>query len=313
MLQIVNYSEKSIAVIGDTREIKDQLKQMGGSFNSRLSCGAGWIFSAKKRADVENLINGGAASAKAPVNEALKDMAVYVGTYHKYNCGSIAGKWLRLADYASKDEFLKACRAVHGDEADPELMFQGYEGIPSWMIGESFIDAEIWNLKPEKETGKQTAEQKRAYFEKCGCKGDLDYYAKQSALIVEVNGKCFDIPKPTIETKFCHPDEPEDEARAFYQYARTYDYFHRENMDGFEKTIKSLTEDEKHIVKSDYTGMWEMCWERQPGAELMDDKTRQALIKGYKQVAKDFEKCLQAWWKRYGAEKLYVWTYWDNR
>lgn len=313
MLQIVNYSEKSIAVIGDTKEYKEQLKQLGGSFNTRLSCGAGWIFSAKKRAEVENLINGGEVPAKAKANEALKDMAVYVGTYHKYNCGSIAGKWLKLADYASKDEFIKACRELHKDEADPELMFQDYENIPSWMIGESFIDAEIWNLKPEKDEGKQTAEQKRALLEKCGCKGDLDYWSKKTALIIEVGDKCFAIDKPSIETDFCHPDEPEDEARAFYQYASTYEYFHRENMRDLERAIKSLTEDEKHISKSNYTGMWEMCWERQPGAELMDDKTRQALIKGYKQVAKDFEKRLQAWWKRYGADKLHVWTYWADR
>lgn len=312
MLQIVNYSEKAIAVIGDTKEIKDQLKQLGGSFNSRLSCGVGWIFSAKKRAEVENLINGGEVPVKAKVNEALKDMAVYVGTYHKYNCGSIAGKWLKLADYANKDEFIKACRELHKDEADPELMFQDYENIPSWMIGESFIDAEIWNLKPEKDEGKQTAEQKRAYFEKCGYRGDIDYAVKNCAFIVEVEGKCFDIPKPSIDTKFCHPDEPEDDVREWRKAVRTYEYFRNENMNEFEKTIRSLAKDEKYIAKSNYTGMWEMCWERQPGAELTDDKTRQALIKGYKQVAKDFEKRLQAWWKRYGADKLHVWTYWQD-
>lgn len=29
MLQIINYSEKAVAVIGDTKEIKEQLKSMG--------------------------------------------------------------------------------------------------------------------------------------------------------------------------------------------------------------------------------------------------------------------------------------------
>ena len=46
-LQLVNYSEKAIALIGDTKAIKDLLKQLGGRFNSHLSCGAGWIFSKK--------------------------------------------------------------------------------------------------------------------------------------------------------------------------------------------------------------------------------------------------------------------------
>jgi len=51
-IQIVDYSEKAFAVIGDTKPIKDKLKSLGGSFNPRLSCGAGWIFSKKRLEDV---------------------------------------------------------------------------------------------------------------------------------------------------------------------------------------------------------------------------------------------------------------------
>lgn len=43
-IQIIQYSEKAIAVIGNTKPIKDTLKGLGGRFNFRLSCGAGWIF-----------------------------------------------------------------------------------------------------------------------------------------------------------------------------------------------------------------------------------------------------------------------------
>lgn len=66
--------------------------------------------------------------------------AVYVGTYHKYNCGSIFGKWFDLTDFDSKDAFYAACHALHADEADPEFMFQDWEGIPSAFAGESYID-----------------------------------------------------------------------------------------------------------------------------------------------------------------------------
>lgn len=55
-IRIVDYSEKSVAVIGDTKAIKDSLKKLGGKFNPRLSCGAGWIFSKKRRSEVEKLI-----------------------------------------------------------------------------------------------------------------------------------------------------------------------------------------------------------------------------------------------------------------
>lgn len=55
-VEIIDYSEKAIAVIGDTKPIKDQLKELGGRFNSRLTCGAGWIFPKTKREEVELLI-----------------------------------------------------------------------------------------------------------------------------------------------------------------------------------------------------------------------------------------------------------------
>jgi antirestriction protein len=69
---------------------------------------------------------------------------VYVGTYGKYNSGSIAGKWLDLEDYADKEDFLKACAELHKGEHDPEFMFQDYEGIPQGMVSESHIDDELW-------------------------------------------------------------------------------------------------------------------------------------------------------------------------
>lgn len=47
-VQIVDYSEKAVAVVGETRAISDKLKELGGRFNARLSCGAGWIFSKKR-------------------------------------------------------------------------------------------------------------------------------------------------------------------------------------------------------------------------------------------------------------------------
>jgi len=46
---LVEYSAKAVAVFGDTKAIKDELKAMGGRFNSRLTLNgkrlAGWIFS----------------------------------------------------------------------------------------------------------------------------------------------------------------------------------------------------------------------------------------------------------------------------
>lgn len=70
---------------------------------------------------------------------------VYVGTYAKYNAGSITGRWLDLEDYADHDAFIEACRELHKDEDDPELMFQDYEGFPDAYYGESHIKPELWD------------------------------------------------------------------------------------------------------------------------------------------------------------------------
>ena len=55
-LQVIDYSEKAIALIGDSRQIKSELKRLGGRFNPRLKCGAGWVFSKTKLSEVERLI-----------------------------------------------------------------------------------------------------------------------------------------------------------------------------------------------------------------------------------------------------------------
>ena len=62
--------------------------------------------------------------------------SLYVGTYHKYNSGSIDGQWLDLEDYADSEEFYNACHKLHSDEPDPELMFQDYEDMPSFLYSE---------------------------------------------------------------------------------------------------------------------------------------------------------------------------------
>ena len=56
-LQIIDYSEKAIAIVGDTRAIKETLKTLGGRFNAHLTCGAGWIFSKSKETTLRNALS----------------------------------------------------------------------------------------------------------------------------------------------------------------------------------------------------------------------------------------------------------------
>jgi hypothetical protein len=56
-VQLVDYSNKALAIIGDTKEIKEVLKSLGGRFNPRLTCGAGWIFPKTKEAQIKQALN----------------------------------------------------------------------------------------------------------------------------------------------------------------------------------------------------------------------------------------------------------------
>jgi antirestriction protein len=69
---------------------------------------------------------------------------IYVGTYAKYNSGSIQGAWLDLEDYSDKEAFLEACKELHKDESDPELMFQDFEGFPRSFYSESSVSDELF-------------------------------------------------------------------------------------------------------------------------------------------------------------------------
>jgi len=56
-MKIIDYSERAIVLQGDTKPIKDTLREMGGKFNPYLKCGAGWVFPKTKRDAIEAYLN----------------------------------------------------------------------------------------------------------------------------------------------------------------------------------------------------------------------------------------------------------------
>ena len=60
-LYIVDYSERAIALFGETSLYKDNISAIGGKFNPSLKSNdkklAGWIFPKSKKSDVERLLN----------------------------------------------------------------------------------------------------------------------------------------------------------------------------------------------------------------------------------------------------------------
>lgn len=71
--------------------------------------------------------------------------SVYVGTYGKYNDGSLCGLWIDLSSFDDYDEFINFCKAIHADEEDPELMAQDFECFPRQWYNEGFIDEDDFN------------------------------------------------------------------------------------------------------------------------------------------------------------------------
>lgn len=74
--------------------------------------------------------------------------AIYVGTYARYNQGSLHGAWIDLDKYSDKDSFWERVHEVHVAElkatGEIEAMNQDWENIPKGLVGESHIDDLLW-------------------------------------------------------------------------------------------------------------------------------------------------------------------------
>lgn len=77
------------------------------------------------------------------------NIQIYVGTYKKYNEGSLYGAWLNLSNYTNYQELLNAICSLHSDEEDPEFMIQDFEAHSLYadfgLISESGLDKTIYS------------------------------------------------------------------------------------------------------------------------------------------------------------------------
>ena len=71
---------------------------------------------------------------------------VYVGTYHKYNCGSLDGAWVDLESFHNVRELMKFLYRLHADEAEPEFMVQDYMNFPRRFYSESMNEHDFAEL-----------------------------------------------------------------------------------------------------------------------------------------------------------------------
>lgn len=204
---------------------------------------------------------------------------VYVGTWNKYNNGSIAGGWINLNDCKDYEEFLSKCHALHKRERDPEYMVQDYEDFPDglncgdWLSEENFNDVKQAVAEEEQEslsfadalravlTGVATQKQKSAVNDKAlleeymaewekvwpGDERMLDYNRKRFNYAVRLeNGGILYFEKPSIKTEFCFgystcgQGAEYDEANEACRKANSEEYFLRANLDPYDEEIKAL-------------------------------------------------------------------------
>lgn len=80
--------------------------------------------------------------------KVLSEAKVYVGTYGKYNNGSLFGAHgSTFRTIRTRKNFYEACRELHKDEEDAEYMFQDWENVPEGLIGESWISENFFSLR----------------------------------------------------------------------------------------------------------------------------------------------------------------------
>ena len=170
-----------------------------------------------------------------------------------------------------------------------------------------------------------------------------EYARKECEYVVELsNGNIIDIEKPRIEKNFCfgmgmyatYTQEEFEAAEELADNARkNVDYFISENMKQITDKIyylKEALENKREVYTFlHYSGQPEnselvayncvrICdnpeyapfrWSNLQAVKKLSSEDIQAIIDGLEEVAKKFMKRLNTYLKRYGLEKLNVWTY----
>lgn len=98
--------------------------------------------------------------------------AIYVGTYHKYNSGSLYGMWVDVASFDTYEDYIDFLHRLHSDEADPEFMAQDYENFPKQWYSESGIVDRDWFEKIKEYAELQQNEAIKAYIDYYGIDPD---------------------------------------------------------------------------------------------------------------------------------------------
>lgn len=179
----------------------------------------------------------------------------------------------------------------------------------------------------------------------------VEYCYKRCAELVKLpNGKIVDIDKQPLETRFCfgysdwYGPTDEEASEMAHRAAKSEDYFLRENMKIFKRTLEDLNEhgerlfavlmphwgDGNPISGIRFCRVTEVL-EAVGGSAFLEelkgttihlgsnegyictDEDVALLKAGYERAAAAHEKKCRDYLKRYGMSKVETWTYWADR
>lgn len=116
--------------------------------DNRLRKQLAGVLYARKHRPISGAICGVSSLTKKEMQEHQADgtsPAVYVGTYAKYNNGSLAGQWVNIASFDTYADFMRYLYRLHSDEQDPEFMFQDFENFPESLYSEAGMGEKTFN------------------------------------------------------------------------------------------------------------------------------------------------------------------------
>lgn len=153
------------------------------------------------------------ASVADYVADALDAACIYVGTYRKYNEGSIFGAWIDLEKVYDYEELLKVCSKLHSDEEDPEFMVQDFQNFPKDFYYECLDEDDFDKIKAYLELGNE----KEAYEAYLEATGDEDISNFRDRYMGEWDSE-EDFAEHIVEE--CYPEVQNSQLGYYFDYSR---------------------------------------------------------------------------------------------
>lgn len=103
-IRIVEFGVRTIAIVGDVQEYKNELKALGGYFVMRSQWGPAWVFRSKKREKLQAFIDGKTSKTTPAINDSQEEQRTDSSRYIirvKYPNGSVFSSdlvWETLVD-----------------------------------------------------------------------------------------------------------------------------------------------------------------------------------------------------------------------